>query len=436
MAITRAAVEDALRSIVDPDLNQDIVSLGFVKSVEISKGDVAIELELTTPACPVRDQFRSAAEQSVGAIPGVRSVHVTMSSRKSARPATATTSGLDSVDALIAIASGKGGVGKSTVAAAMAMELARQGYAVGLLDLDIYGPSIPTLFERHDVGLTGNEANMVVPDEFDGLKVMSFGFWLGTTPAIMRGPMVSNYIQQFLHQVDWGKLDYLFLDLPPGTGDVQITITQSVQLDGAVVITTPHALAAADVGKAIQMFDKVAVPVLGVVENMSYFEAPDTGVRYHVFGTGAAQRLGERFGCPLLGQLPISPQEFGGPTVSSPRSAELQTTVEAMIRNLGRSRAGTLTPEVTHDGATLRLTWPDGTTAEVDHKSLRASCQCAVCVDEFSGEPVLDPSTIPDDIHPLQVAPVGNYALSIEWSDGHTTGFFPYNRIRELAARR
>lgn len=433
MSVTREAVEAALSNIIDPDLGRDIVTLGFIKELEIEDGQVSLELELTTPACPVRDQFRDQARELISRIQGVQDVQVKLSSRKPQRTQRAEKSGLEQVDSIVAIASGKGGVGKSTVAASIAMEIARAGYRVGLLDMDIYGPSIPTLFEHHDVGLTGDEQNMVVPEEFDGLRVMSFGFWLGDVPAIMRGPMVTNYVQQFLHQVNWGELDYLFLDFPPGTGDVQITITQSVQMDGAVIVTTPHVLSAADVGKAIQMFDKVNVPVLGVVENMSYFTAPDTGKSYHVFGRGAAERIGTHYGLPILGELPISPQEFGGPTTRSPRSDAVHRTVDSMIRELGKSRAGLQHPEVHYDTDQVSLTWPDGTTDTVDNRTLRASCQCALCVDEYSGEQKLEVESIPADIHPRSVDTVGNYALSIEWSDGHTTGFFPYKRIRELA---
>ncbi|MFW5683714.1 MAG: P-loop NTPase [Spirochaetota bacterium] len=433
MGVTREAIEAALSRIIDPDLGRDIVSLGFIKDLEVQDGHVSLEIELTTPACPVRDQFRDEARELITAIEGVESVQVKLGSRKPERTKRAEKSGLDQVDSIVAIASGKGGVGKSTVAASVAMELVRQGYRVGLLDMDIFGPSIPTLFEHHDVGLTGDEENMVVPEEFEGLKVMSFGFWLGDVPAIMRGPMVTNYVQQFLHQVNWGELDYLFLDFPPGTGDVQITITQSVQMDGAVIVTTPHVLSAADVGKAIQMFDKVTVPVLGVIENMSFFTAPDTGTKYHVFGRGAAERIGTRYGLPILGELPISPQEFGGPTTRSPRSEAMQRAVEAMIRELGKSRAGLQHPSVDYDEQEVRLSWPDGRTETVSNRTLRASCQCALCVDEYSGEQTLDVESIPADIHPKSVDTVGNYALSVEWSDGHTTGFFPYKRIHELA---
>lgn len=434
--VTRETIEAALSNIIDPDLNHDIVTLGFVKEVLIEQGAVRVELELTTPACPVRDQFRTQAESLVGAINGVKSVEVRLSSKKPDRKPRAEKSGLDQVDSLIAIASGKGGVGKSTVAAAIAMELTRQGHRVGLLDIDIYGPSVPTLFEHHETGLEANDDGMVIPIEKEGLKIMSFGFWLGSAPAIMRGPMVTNYVQQFLHQVGWGELDYLIVDLPPGTGDVQITITQSAEIDGAIIVTTPHVLSAADVGKAIQMFDKVSVPTLGVVENMSYFEAPDTGKRYGIFGEGAAQRTSDQYGIPMLGQLPVSPDAFGGPTTETPRSPELQGVIEEMVRSLGRARIGTAAPEYESDEKQITLIWSDGQRSTVDNRTLRASCQCASCVDEYSGEPTLDRMTIPADIHPKSVGRIGNYALSIEWSDGHTTGFFPYKRIRELAARR
>ena len=196
-----------------------------------------------------------------------------------------------------------------------------------------------------------------------------------------------------------------------------------------------HALSGADVGKAIQMFDKVSVPILGVIENMSYFEAPDTGKRYHVFGQGAAQRIAEHYGIPILGQLPISAQEFGGPTARSPRSSLLQEAVEQTVRYLGMARAGVSHPEEQHDEHKLSLVWPNGEKITVDHRTLRASCQCAVCVDEYSGDQILDLASIAEDIHPNAVERVGNYALSIDWSDGHTTGFFPYTRIRELGGK-
>lgn len=433
MSISEQQINQALSEVYDPDLGQSIVKLGFVKDIDIQDGAVSLSIELTSPACPVKDALKAEAEEAIRALPDVKSVAITMTARspKAAQPVEK--SGLQDVGNLIAVASGKGGVGKSTVAASMARELANRGYAVGLLDVDLYGPSIPTLFDHHEVGLSGDENDMVMPEDFDGLKVMSFGFWLGEQPAIMRGPMVSNYVSQFLHQVNWGVLDYLFLDLPPGTGDIQITLTQSARIDGAVIVTTPHVLSAADVGKAVRMFDRVSVPILGVVENMSHFVAPDTGTKYEVFGTGAARRISEQFGLPILGRLPLSAEEYGGPIRTNPHTNEVRQAVDEMVRSLGRARVGVSVPDVTTDESSLTLLYADGETVSVDFKTLRAGCGCAVCVDEFSGEQKLDPDSIPDDIHPESVGQIGNYAVSIKWSDGHDTGFFPYRRIKELA---
>ncbi len=433
MSVSKQAINKALSQVYDPDLGQSIVKLGFVKDIDIQDGAVSLSIELTSPACPVKDALKAEAEEAIRSLPGVQRVAITMTARspKAAQPVEK--SGLAAVGNLIAVASGKGGVGKSTVAASIARELANRGYAVGLLDVDLYGPSIPTLFEHHEVGLSGDGNEMVVPEDFDGLKVMSFGFWLGEQPAIMRGPMVSNYVTQFLHQVNWGTLDYLFLDLPPGTGDVQITLTQSARIDGAVIVTTPHVLSAADVGKAVRMFDRVSVPILGVVENMSYFVAPDTGARYEVFGSGAGRRISEQFGLPILGNLPLSAEEYGGPIRTNPHTNEVRQAVDEMVRSLGRARVGVSVPDVTTDENSLTLRYADGEKVSVDFCTLRAGCGCAVCVDEFSGEQKLDPASIPKDIHPESVGQIGNYALSIKWSDGHDTGFFPYRRIKELA---
>ncbi len=434
MAVTEKDVLSRLSQIIDPDFQKDIVSLGFVKNIGIDGSTVSFDIQITTPACPVKDQFRSQAEQLVGSIPGVERVFAKIVSPSSARQPKVEKSGLVSVDSIIAVASGKGGVGKSTVAAALAKELSQRGFKVGLLDTDIFGPSLPTLFNLHRQELEGTADNMIKPIEIDGLKVMSFGFWLGESPAIMRGPMVSNYIQQFLHQVAWGELDYLFLDLPPGTGDVQLTITQSVQLDGAVIVTTPQALSLADVGKGILMFDKVNVPVLGVIENMAYFVCDQCNKHHLVFGEGGAQSLSRRFGIEVLAQLPLAPLDYGITFDHHVENPAMGIAVDQVIMSLGKYSRGVEQPEVTHDATKISIAWKNGETMTVSNRELRASCQCATCVNEFTGEQMLDINTIPADIHAEDVQPVGNYAVSIQWSDGHATGFFPYNRLRELAA--
>ncbi len=436
MPVTEKEILARLSQIVDPDFQKDIVSLGFVKNIVIDGPTVSFDIQITTPACPVKEQFQREAQQLVGALPGVERVFAKIVTPSTSRQTQATKSGLAEVDSIIAVASGKGGVGKSTVAAALAKELSQRGYRVGLLDTDIFGPSIPTLFDLHQEELEGAGDNMIKPIEADGLKVMSFGFWLGESPAIMRGPMVSNYIQQFLHQVAWGKLDYLFLDLPPGTGDVQLTITQSIKLSGAVIVTTPQALSLADVGKGILMFNRVNVPVLGVIENMAYFVCDNCGTRHLVFGEGGAQSLSRRFGISVLAQLPLAPLDYGITFNQHIANPAVAAAVDEVIRSLGKFIHGVEQPEVQFDEKTVTVNWADGTRLAVTNRELRASCQCAVCVNEFSGEQMLDVETIPPDIHAKTVDPVGNYALAIEWSDGHATGFFPYSRLRELAGAR
>ena len=436
MAVTEKDILSRLSQIIDPDFQKDIVSLGFIKNLSIDGGNISFDINITTPACPVKDHFRSEAERLVGSLPGVQKVSAKVTAPSAGRQQKVEKSGLVSVDSIIAVASGKGGVGKSTVAAALAKELSQRGYKVGLLDTDIFGPSLPTLFDLHKEELQGTADNMIVPIEVDGLKVMSFGFWLGDSPAIMRGPMVSNYIQQFLHQVAWGELDYLFLDLPPGTGDIQLTITQSVQLDGAVIVTTPQALSLADVGKGILMFDRVNVPVLGVIENMAYFICDQCEKRHLVFGEGAGRSLSRRFGIDVIAQLPLAPHDYGITFNHHVENKAVADAVDQVVMALGKYSRGTERPEISFDSANVTVTWKDGHTVSLPNRELRASCQCATCVNEFTGEQVLDVNTIDAAIQAKSVQPIGNYAISIDWSDGHSTGFFPYTRLKELAAAR
>ena len=431
---SKADVTDALRAIVDPDLNQDIVSLGFVQEVEIEDGHVLAEIRITTPACPVRDEFKTQAERLIGDLPGVKSVTVRITAPEQRRTSPVKESGLEEVSSIIAVASCKGGVGKSTVAAGIACELAQRGHRVGLLDADIFGPSVPTLFNRHDQPLTAGRGNLLAPVAVGPLQVMSFGFWLGDAPAVMRGPMVTNYVQQFLHGVAWEGLDYLLIDLPPGTGDIQLTITQAIQLDGALIVTTPQALALADVGKGIVMFDKVEVPVLGVIENMAWF-ADGEGRRHQVFGEGGGEALAERFGVPLLCQLPLDPSAYGGTFDAYAGDEGFAHAADTVVRALGRSKAGSQAkPEVGFDESSITVSWEDGSVDRVANRELRANCRCARCVDEFSGEQLLDVGRIPADIRADEVRVVGNYALAVTWSDGHSTGLYPYRTIRSLAA--
>ncbi|MBK7975796.1 MAG: iron-sulfur cluster carrier protein ApbC [Deltaproteobacteria bacterium] len=302
-SVTESAVLNALRQVKDPDLHRDIVELGFVKGLSIQAGQVKFTIELTTPACPVKDRLRDEAQRAVGAIPGVTGVDVTMTANTRGRSLEHQKM-LPGVKNPIAVASGKGGVGKSTTAVNLALALRHSGATVGLLDADIYGPSVPIMLGINErPGMVGQR---LLPVERYGLKVMSMGFLITeNTPVVWRGPMVHNILHQFLTQVDWGELDYLVIDLPPGTGDAQLTLTQSAPLAGAVIVTTPQDVALADAVKGLAMFTKVNVPVLGIVENMSYFLCPHCNERSEIFGHGGGRRKADELQVPFLGEVPI-----------------------------------------------------------------------------------------------------------------------------------
>jgi Mrp family chromosome partitioning ATPase/DUF971 family protein len=433
MDVTREKLLNALKSVNDAEIGTNIVSLGMVRELTVDER-ITVGIELTTPSVTEAERIEREARAAIAELAGETPVDLRTAPKLGPRKTQQDPSGLAGVKNIIAVASGKGGVGKSTVAAAMAKILSQRGYKVGLLDTDIFGPSVPSLFNRHRPELQANEQQFAVPVEVDGLKLMSFGFVLGEAPAVMRGPMVTNYVNQFLHAVAWEELDYLFLDLPPGTGDVQLTITQQVKLDGAVVVTTPQALSFADVGKAMLMFDRVSVPVLGVVENMAYFRCPDCGSRHAVFGEGAAERLRERFGTPILAQLPLAHETYGGTMDHGVEDNAVDGLATRVLASIGDFALGLEKPEVTYDDTELHLTWPSGETLSVENRKLRASCQCAVCVDEHSGERKVGYEDIDPDVKPQEIRPLGNYALYIKWSDGHATGFFPYALIKEVAA--
>ncbi len=324
--ISETDVLDALRPIVDPDFHRSIVELGFVKDIEIDGDRVAFKIELTTPACPVKAEFERQANEAVAALPGVATVDVTMTSNTRGASRASNPDVLPGVKNIVAVASGKGGVGKSTVSVNLALALRDSGAEVGLLDADIYGPSIPLMLDvRGQPQITPDRK--IVPKEALGLRCMSIGFLAGEdAPVIWRGPMVHGVIKQFLSDVDWGELDYLVLDLPPGTGDAVLTICQGAPLSGAVIVTTPQEVALIDARKGLKMFERVNVPVLGIVENMSWFTCPKCDERHALFGEGGGGRAAKELGVELLGQIPLQPDvvragDEGHPTVlSSPDS--------------------------------------------------------------------------------------------------------------------
>jgi ATP-binding protein involved in chromosome partitioning len=303
MPITEEQIREALKQVKYPGFSRDIVSFGLVKAIRIEDDAVTVQLALATNEPAIPQAIKTDSEAILNAQPGVRSAKVLIDIH--APPAGVGAARIEGIRHVIAVASGKGGVGKSTVAANLAVGLEKTGAQVGLCDCDIYGPSISLMFGSRDRPMA-TEENRIVPIEQYGLKLMSMGFLLDdTSPAILRGPMVTRYTQQFLRQVEWGELDYLVLDLPPGTGDIQLTIVQTVALSGAILVTTPQEVALIDARKAATMFEKVNVPVLGLIENMSYFQSPSDGKRYDIFGSGGGEREAKRLRVPLLGKIPI-----------------------------------------------------------------------------------------------------------------------------------
>lgn len=304
--LTKERIIEELKQVQDPELKRDIVSIGMVKDIVINNSDVTVSIELTTPACPLRNEIEASVRKAISNIPGVKKVNVniTASVRKLINPFQQQQP-IEGVKNIIAVASGKGGVGKSTVAANLAVALVRNRAMVGLLDADIYGPSVPTMFGINEKPKATPEQR-IIPLEKYGVKLMSIGFLIEEdNPVIWRGPLVTQLIQQFLRNVDWGELDYLVIDLPPGTGDTQLTLVQTIPLSGAVIVTTPQDIALIDASRGLQMFNKVNVPVLGIIENMSYFLCPNCGHRTDIFSYGGGKRTAERLNVPFLGEIPI-----------------------------------------------------------------------------------------------------------------------------------
>ncbi len=334
MSVTREQVLDALRTIQDPDLHKDIVTLNFVKEVRIQGGEVDFTVELTTPACPVKDQMKAEAEQKVAALPGVTAARAKMTADVRARGGFGR-QGVPGIKNILAVGAGKGGVGKSTTSVNLALSLFKKGARVGLMDADVYGPNIPQM-----LGITSQpevtEDKKMIPVEAHGLKVMSMGMLIPPDqPVIWRGPMLHSAVQQFMRDVAWGELDYLVVDLPPGTGDVALSLSQSVPVAGAVVVTTPQGVSVSDVRKAVQMFRQLNIPILGVVENMSYFVCGHCNERTDIFGQGGGQRMAKDLELQFLGEVPIDTRvriggDEGQPIVVAAPDAPAAVAFEAV----------------------------------------------------------------------------------------------------------
>ncbi len=301
------AVLKALSQVQDPEIHRDLVSLNMIRDLEVKDGVVSLRVVLTTPACPLREKVEQDVRAALQAVPGVKEIKIQMDAevRSGNRPMPG--GRLESVKNIIAVASGKGGVGKSTVAVNLALALARTGTQVGILDADIYGPSLPTLMGlKNTPPLVDETQKKIIPLEKYGVKNMSIGFLMkNEDAAVWRGPMIGRMLQQFIEDVAWNELDYLIIDLPPGTGDAQLSISQLIPISGAVIVTTPQDVALADVVRGVAMFRKVQIPILGVVENMSYFACPHCHERSEIFSHGGGRKKAEDLKVPFLGEIPI-----------------------------------------------------------------------------------------------------------------------------------
>ena len=352
--------------------------------------------------------------------------------------------GLRKVKHIIAVSSCKGGVGKSTVAVNLAFSLLQRNKKVGIFDADIYGPSLPTMISPKDSSLRSYDDNpqIIIPIEFSGIKAMSFGYAAPGRRAIMRGPIVSNVVTQLICNTDWGELDYLVVDMPPGTGDIQISLCQEVNFTGGVVVTTPQKLSFIDVVKGIEMFDELKIPVLGVVENMSYYTCESCDAKHHIFGRGYVNMLKKQFGIEDSFNLPIDPMmsrvsDLGSPYVliapeTSPAQKifkEISEKIIARIDNIESITKHKPTAEYSPTEGTINIKYDQDKIKRIDPLHLRKKCMCAACIDEFTGEKILKEKLIPTDVHPKKLEDKGNYALAVVWSDGHRSSIYPYKRL-------
>jgi len=469
-----------LQAVIDPDLGQDIVTLGFVQNLAMdeSQRKVSFDVELTTPACPVKETFRTDCESLVLGLPFVDSVDVTMTAQEPVNTET-DTSGMAGIGAVVAVSSCKGGVGKSTTSVNLAYALQSMGATVGIFDADVYGPSLPTMV-RPDDDIVRFVGRQIAPLQRNGVRLMSFGY-INDGSAVMRGPMVSQLLDQFLSVTQWGSLDYLILDMPPGTGDIQLTLTQRLNITAAVIVTTPQELSFADVVRGVEMFDTVNVPCVAVVENMAYYDTdPATQVNnaneleedvramlaekglanngesekvaeelvqlvlnnaktdpVRIFGPGHKKRLSDQWGIEHTYSMPLmdriaangdsgTPFVLGNP--DSPQTQVYKDLAASVVSEVAKAKFSSRRPEIEYIEEFNIIQVND---EPLDPATLRRACRCAKCVEELTGRQILQPSDVPDDIKPARMSGTGNYALSVDWSDGHRS-LYPYRQIMSL----
>lgn len=318
IAPSAAKILEVLQPVQDPELQKSLVDLNMIRNVKVENGIATFTLVLTTPACPLREMIVDDCKKAVQTLPGIESVEVEVTAETPQQKSVPDRTGVPGVKNIIAVSSGKGGVGKSTVAVNIAAALAQSGASVGMIDADIYGPNVPTMLGLEDAVVEVRKeahGDVMEPAIAQGIKLVSMGFLIDKDqPVIWRGPMLNGIIRQFLYQVDWGNLDYLIIDLPPGTGDAQLTLAQAVPMAGVVIVSTPQNVALLDARKGLKMFQQLGVPILGVVENMSYFIPPDRPeTQYDIFGSGGGEKIAQELGVPLIGCVPLEiPVREGG----------------------------------------------------------------------------------------------------------------------------
>ncbi|KAL3773600.1 hypothetical protein ACHAWO_010796 [Cyclotella atomus] len=494
----QSQILSALSVIIDPDLETDIVTLGFVQNLSIdpSTNIISLDLELTTPACPVKDIFIQQCQDIINNIQWTSGCKVTLTSRPNVAPS-GSPLGMSQIGAVIAVSSCKGGVGKSTTAVNLAFALQSQGASVGIFDADVYGPSLPTMVTPEDdtVRFIGRQ---IAPLKRGNVSLMSFGY-VNEGSAVMRGPMVTQLLDQFLSLTHWGPLDYLILDMPPGTGDIQLTLSQKLNITAAVIVTTPQELSFVDVERGVEMFDTVGVPCVAVVENMAYFEnqvggntaalkdvdglkakfmealeadgllvdgakagdvaeelikivlqqqekniAETTTEKIRIFGQGHKRRLSEQWGIehtysvPLLGRIAEN-GDSGTPFIvdnpTSPQADIYRELAQSVVSEVAKFKFGKnkySRPSVSYDddNRVIRV-FDNDEESVISPADLRRGCRCAACVEEMTGRQILDPASISESVKPLEMSPTGNYALSVDWSDGHRS-LYPYRQVRAM----
>ncbi len=488
----QSQILSGLSVIVDPDLNADIVSLGFVQNLQIDdSGVVSLDLCLTTPACPIKDLFVQQCQDIINGLEFTRGAQVTLTAQQNEAP-TAAPLGMSQIGAVIAVSSCKGGVGKSTTAVNLAFALEGMGAKVGIFDADVYGPSLPTMVEVDDdnVKFVGRQ---IAPLKRGGVSLMSFGY-VNEGSAVMRGPMVTQLLDQFLSLTNWGPLDYLILDMPPGTGDIQLTLSQKLNITAAVIVTTPQELSFVDVERGVEMFDTVNVPCIAVVENMAYFEkekSANVEVDYatlrdqflqvlkerddiaddaaeevvsslvdtvqenlqnvgkgemeeiRIFGPGHKRRLSEQWGIEHTFSVPLVSKiaqngDSGTPFILENPTSTQADTYRELAKVVARETSKVLfskasRPAVSYRSAEHAIIVEGMDQGTLTPAELRRECRCAACVEELTGKQILNPESIPESIRPMSISPTGNYAVSVDWSDGHKS-LYPYRQIRSMLA--